>query len=99
MPEREAVTEDVVAAMLESQGGVCAICRTAEPIHVDHDHATGAVRGLLRFRCNAAIGQLDEKPQVMLDAALCLLAASRSRVPSDLMWATHLTRASYRPTA
>jgi hypothetical protein len=49
---------------LEEQGGVCAICKEARPeertLHVDHDHVTGKVRGLLCFRCNNAIGDLRD---------------------------------------
>jgi len=51
-------------ALLEAQGGVCAICGEARPeertLHVDHDHVTGKVRGLLCFRCNNAIGDLRD---------------------------------------
>ncbi len=50
-------------ALLAAQHGGCAICgdppaKTA--LHVDHDHETGVVRGLLCFRCNAAIGNLRD---------------------------------------
>jgi hypothetical protein len=56
-------------AMLLVQHGVCAICQTAPAAHVDHDHQSGMVRGLLCFRCNAAIGQLDDDPLVLRRAA------------------------------
>lgn len=67
-------------AMLEQQGGVCAICGggpTARSnrrrgggkvfiprLVVDHDHASGKVRGLLCSTCNTGIGGLKD------DAAL-----------------------------
>ena len=55
--------------MLVAQHGVCAICQTAPAIHVDHDHQTDKVRGLLCFRCNAALGQLGDDPLVLRRAA------------------------------
>lgn len=47
-------------ALLASQGGGCAICGKLDVDHVDHDHRTGRVRGILCFRCNVAIGQMDD---------------------------------------
>lgn len=52
--------------MLEAQDGRCAVC--AEPpsiqrLHVDHDHRTGRVRGLLCMPCNRAIGNLKDDPE------------------------------------
>ena len=44
--------------LLAAQGGGCAICGSTPKtrrLHVDRDHKTGAVRGLLCFRCNRAI--------------------------------------------
>lgn len=41
--------------LLEAQGGKCAICRArprSKRLAVDHDHKSGAVRGLLCSRCN-----------------------------------------------
>jgi len=59
-------------ALLGSQGGRCAVCGR-EPgrsnLHVDHDHNTGKIRGLLCFRCNGGLGQFKEKPARLLRAA------------------------------
>lgn len=46
------------------QGGVCYACQQAEPVKgrrlsVDHNHATGEVRGLLCSRCNPILGKLE----------------------------------------
>ena len=51
--------------MLEAQGGQCACKATQgrsnkEALHVDHDHNTGLIRGLLCHRCNRAIGLVDD---------------------------------------
>jgi hypothetical protein len=50
--------------LLAAQDGRCAVCgrtpRAGAKLHVDHDHVTGAVRGLLCFSCNASLGHLAE---------------------------------------
>lgn len=49
------LTREDYDALLEAQGGKCAICRRrpkSKRLAVDHDHKTGAVRGLLCSRCN-----------------------------------------------
>jgi hypothetical protein len=48
---------------------VCPICLTRPPVHVDHDHETGKVRGMLCFPCNAALGQLQDDPTIIRRAA------------------------------
>jgi hypothetical protein len=45
--------------MIEAQGGTCATC-AGKPEHVDHDHATGQVRGVLCFNCNQALGNVRD---------------------------------------
>lgn len=70
--------------MLESQGGVCAICkrdcarRGPQSLAVDHDHISGAVRGLLCEACNMGIGKFGDNPD-FLRAAADYIAASLVR--------------------
>lgn len=57
-------------AMLRRQAHRCAICRRPESVKlsngqlkrlaVDHDHVTGAVRGLLCHRCNVLVWALED---------------------------------------
>ena len=49
------LSADDYGTLLEAQGGRCAICRArpkSKRLAVDHDHKSGAVRGLLCSRCN-----------------------------------------------
>lgn len=59
--------------LLAAQGGGCRLCgkppRADAALHVDHDHQTGAVRGLLCFDCNAGIGKLREDRELLRAAA------------------------------
>jgi hypothetical protein len=67
------ITLEDFEAMLLAQGGGCAICGRAAPegtsLHVDHDHETGVVRGLLCFTCNGAIGMFTENDEHLTRAA------------------------------
>lgn len=54
------ITLDEYERLLEAQGGGCAICgglSGGKNLAVDHDHKTGAVRGLLCKRHNSAIAR------------------------------------------
>ncbi len=60
--------------LLESQGGVCAICGSEKscadrPLAVDHCHDTGVVRGLLCSSCNSGLGYFRDDPN-RLEAAV-----------------------------
>lgn len=47
--------------MWGEQEGCCALCcrPLSGIVHVDHDHRSGKIRGLLHLKCNAAMGMLD----------------------------------------
>jgi hypothetical protein len=46
--------------MIDRQGGYCIICFDKPAEHVDHDHKTGKVRGVLCFNCNGGLGQFGD---------------------------------------
>lgn len=77
------LTHDDVVALWDLQGQSCAVCWrpiTVPPLEggggshmkyaaVDHDHATGEVRGLLCFQCNTGLGSFRDRPDVLREAA------------------------------
>ena len=69
LKRRYGITADDFDAMIAEQGGLCAVCVSAPAEHVDHDHATGAVRALLGFNCNGGLGQFRDDPTVLRAAA------------------------------
>jgi len=60
------LTEADFGAMLEAQGGGCAICGSTDPgngsFRIDHDHISNRVRGLLCHKCNVALGLMGDDP-------------------------------------
>lgn len=61
------------------QGDVCAICCEVPisnsiegRLHVDHDHTTGAFRGLLCQNCNRGLGMFRDNPGFLITAAAYL---------------------------
>lgn len=67
------ITAEDYARMLQDQGGKCAICDkkpVKRRLSVDHNHKTGAVRGLLCTRCNhKLLGSANEDVTILRRAA------------------------------
>jgi hypothetical protein len=67
------ITRQWYEAQEAAQGNRCANsgCRTDTPggrwnvWHIDHDHDSGVVRGLLCDRCNKAVGLCMDSPKVL----------------------------------
>lgn len=51
---------------------ICPICLSRKPVHIDHDHKTGKVRGKLCFECNLPFGKLRDDPAAARRAAAYL---------------------------
>lgn len=56
--------------LFEDQKGLCPICELplGKKFHVDHDHSTGKVRGLLHPNCNCILGFAKDDIQVLRGA-------------------------------
>ena len=70
------ITVEQYEVMVKKQGGGCAICgrppAQGSSLHVDHDHDSGRIRGCLCFRCNNALGDLGDSPDMLVEAAMYL---------------------------
>lgn len=62
-------------AILAKQKGECPVCgvrltfgRGSTAAHVDHDHTTGRVRGLLCSNCNRGLGCFKDSPEALTRA-------------------------------
>lgn len=84
--ERWRLTPEDFDAMA-AQGGLCLICKKPprhkstltdeiQRFHVDHDHRTGKIRGLLCGTCNRMLGQAQDDPAVLRAGADYLENAS-----------------------
>jgi hypothetical protein len=69
---RYGMTHADYAALMTAQDSRCAVCRETRELHIDHDHATGLVRGLLCPRCNSLVGHVESQ-QALLPAAVAYL--------------------------
>jgi len=59
-------------ALLSSSDGRCESCGVEAQLCVDHDHATGAIRGLVCGPCNIMLGHAGDDPNRLLAGALYL---------------------------
>ena len=77
------LTPEGYQQLLEAQGGVCAICKKpplpGKKLAVDHDHATGKIRGLLCILCNSTLGYFQDNPETVRAALSYLLRNETKR--------------------
>jgi hypothetical protein len=64
----------MIEAYMAQHDGKCEICERIPAadergLHIDHDHATGAFRGLICNNCNGGIGRFQDNPEFLRSAA------------------------------
>jgi hypothetical protein len=79
------ITPEAFDAMLKSQAYRCDACLERLDLgaktHVDHDHATGLIRGILCHSCNLALGRVKDDPWILRSLARYLEDHRQSVAP------------------
>lgn len=70
MKHKYGITIDQYDRMLRRQKGRCRVCKesfakTGRKPHIDHDHATEKIRGLLCHLCNHMLGSARDKIRIL----------------------------------
>lgn len=72
------LSHDRVEQIFTEQGRCCACCQNTDPgeaaWHIDHDHQTNQIRGILCAKCNTGIGQLGDSLSGLQQAVAYLQA-------------------------
>lgn len=76
------LSKEDYSAFLVAQNSICPICQCFldKDVVVDHDHATGRVRGLLHNKCNVLLGLIEDRPEFYLQNASRYLSSPRTEV-------------------
>jgi hypothetical protein len=75
------MTVEEFDSLFQKQNGKCAICLRSHipgkrPWHIDHDHKTGKIRGILCKHCNVMLGMSQENTEV-LNSAISYVRTTR----------------------
>lgn len=97
------ITVEQKDALVEQQGGCCAIClnffESTKDTQVDHCHQTGAVRGILCSRCNTAVGLFKDDALRLQKAIRYLNGGNADLVSTILRPANEALRDGREPDA
>ena len=70
---RHGITEEQYKLRFDEQEGKCVICgkhqnELKSALHIDHNHETKKIRGLLCMKCNRGIGYFDDSIEKLTNA-------------------------------
>lgn len=78
------LSQDQFEALVKEYDNKCAGCRSEfndkNVLHIDHDHNTGQIRGILCVRCNIFLGAIRDSVET-LDRLKAYLLKDRSNDP------------------
>jgi len=85
---RFGITVEQFAILSTACDGICQICKQPESrknrrLSLDHDHATGRLRGFICCRCNLLIGRATDDPELLERAAFYLRNGDLSHLLSS----------------
>lgn len=80
---RHGITQKQFQEMLDDQLGKCKICGkelvVSKLTHIDHDHKTGATRGLLCHNCNRGLGYFHDDLALLISAHEYLVDSQKTQ--------------------
>lgn len=79
------VISDVELKILKSDTKECVICGSEEKLVVDHDHKTGAIRGMLCNHCNRGLGHFRDDPELLEFARIYLLSSANNKEAEEYL--------------
>jgi len=96
--KRYGLTQQIFDELVEVRGGLCDICQLKPDtlLHIDHDHQTKLIRGLLCNRCNTGLGLFKDSPY-NLSNAIKYLNRQESNIMADATLVAEGTAANGTP--
>jgi uncharacterized protein YlaI len=68
-------------SLIKFQNSKCAICdkdlQDGKQTHVDHDHKTNAIRGILCSKCNTGLGLFNDSTDILKSAIMYITKHSK----------------------
>lgn len=69
---RYGISKEEATDLIKKANNKCQICGVEftkiSPAHIDHDHETGIIRGVLCRNCNSALGLFKDSTEILREA-------------------------------
>jgi hypothetical protein len=79
LKKKYGLTPESLAVLMDQHNNRCAICDGTHKLVIDHDHDSGAVRGILCNACNVGLGRFKDNGTLLYKAAMYLMTTTKMR--------------------